>query len=761
MADLIRRIRERKIVQWLIVYVTGAWAVSEVIDTLVSVILSAPSIRPILLLIGVLGIPFVLVLAWYHGEKGRQRVSGPEAAILVALFAVLGGIFMLVGDREGIVAENLEAIAPEPAIAILPPVSAGAEAEEIGEGIVNVLSTGLDAVPGWRAVNARTVFARWSERVPGGTVPDEATALAVARATGASFAVLPSTTVLGNTVRVTANVYDLTHDGQPPRSIERSGSSDDPLSLADALAVEILGAVLQGAGQIPEIDLSRTTSESPEALEAFLRGEVFYREFRLADARDAFLEALELDSTFARAHYRLIEVHTWGVTWNSSLVALHQRQALAHIDRLSEREALVVRGLTAPDRSDRIRLLRQAVARYPDDATAWSWLGEELIHGLGTFATAAEIDSIFRRAIDLDPRRAGMYPHAVGLAFAGMADSARAAVLVSAWVEAASGVSGTPVGDIDPRGAQVSFEFAFGNPSTREAARVRILDGYSRGTAEGLAAASILIGHPRHWQDIILPTFEIDRSRRPTTPGADDPPPDPRRIVAAIDGFVHWTGRIRDGVAWLDSIGPDQARSIHDAALMGMPIPATVLNAQFGQDRIRAGTGSRVLRATMLAAHEGRWSDFERGRSLLEADSMAYAPDLVQAADAYAALVRGNPETARELFEPLASMRNGEGRLILWLLGETYMALQRWADAERVFSTGALDAYYRQFSVLPLVRYRLGQALEAQGRAGEAIEAYSYFTTYWADADPELQPLVQDALKAIERLSPDRAPSGA
>ena len=33
----------------------------------------------------------VLVLAWYHGDKGEQRVSRPELAILTVLVAVVGG----------------------------------------------------------------------------------------------------------------------------------------------------------------------------------------------------------------------------------------------------------------------------------------------------------------------------------------------------------------------------------------------------------------------------------------------------------------------------------------------------------------------------------------------------------------------------------------------------------------------------------------------------------------------------------------------
>ncbi len=39
---------------------------------------------------------------------------------------------------------------------------------------------------------------------------------------------------------------------------------------------------------------------------------------------------------------------------------------------------------------------------------------------------------------------------------------------------------------------------------------------------------------------------------------------------------------------------------------------------------------------------------------------------------------------------------------------------------------------------------------------GKALEAYEYFVEYWNDADPELQPMVEEARQAIIRLTPLR-----
>ena len=43
-----------------------------------------------LLVVLAVGFFITLVFAWYHGEKGRQRVSGPELLMVAALLVVAG-----------------------------------------------------------------------------------------------------------------------------------------------------------------------------------------------------------------------------------------------------------------------------------------------------------------------------------------------------------------------------------------------------------------------------------------------------------------------------------------------------------------------------------------------------------------------------------------------------------------------------------------------------------------------------------------------
>ncbi|MFW6331112.1 MAG: hypothetical protein ACOC3J_05235 [Gemmatimonadota bacterium] len=85
-------IRDRKVVQWGLAYLGGAWLLLQLMDVLETPLgISRPVFLAITLLI-LLGVPVTVVLAWYHGEQGRQRVSGPELMIIGGILGIAGTI---------------------------------------------------------------------------------------------------------------------------------------------------------------------------------------------------------------------------------------------------------------------------------------------------------------------------------------------------------------------------------------------------------------------------------------------------------------------------------------------------------------------------------------------------------------------------------------------------------------------------------------------------------------------------------------------
>lgn len=81
------RLRDRRLVQWFIAYLAVAWLGLQLMQTLAEIwSFPVPLQRGISLALALGAFP-ALVVAWYHGELGRQRVSACEIALLTGLTA--------------------------------------------------------------------------------------------------------------------------------------------------------------------------------------------------------------------------------------------------------------------------------------------------------------------------------------------------------------------------------------------------------------------------------------------------------------------------------------------------------------------------------------------------------------------------------------------------------------------------------------------------------------------------------------------------
>ena len=93
MTDFWQRLKQRKLVQWALTYVAGAWAVLQVLDLAAQNYAWPHLVMHLAFGMVALGFLVTLVLAWYHGERGVQRVTGPEL-LIVALLLAIGGTLL-------------------------------------------------------------------------------------------------------------------------------------------------------------------------------------------------------------------------------------------------------------------------------------------------------------------------------------------------------------------------------------------------------------------------------------------------------------------------------------------------------------------------------------------------------------------------------------------------------------------------------------------------------------------------------------------
>jgi hypothetical protein len=75
MSEFLERLKRRKLVQWAIAYVAAAFALPQAMDIVAQQFGWPEGVRRAITLALVVGFFVTLVVAWYHGERGAQRVT--------------------------------------------------------------------------------------------------------------------------------------------------------------------------------------------------------------------------------------------------------------------------------------------------------------------------------------------------------------------------------------------------------------------------------------------------------------------------------------------------------------------------------------------------------------------------------------------------------------------------------------------------------------------------------------------------------------
>src|SRR6266576_5391557 len=166
MSEFLQRLKQRKLVQWTVAYVAAAFALLQGID-IVAQRFGWPeqTMRLVIIALSV-GLFVTLVLAWYHGERGAQRVTGTELLILALLLAVGGGFLWRFAGASRAATERLAAAGPSSesksavstksvAVLAFANLSDDKGSEYFSDGISEELLTVLQKIPGLH-VAART-----------------------------------------------------------------------------------------------------------------------------------------------------------------------------------------------------------------------------------------------------------------------------------------------------------------------------------------------------------------------------------------------------------------------------------------------------------------------------------------------------------------------------------------------------------------------------------------------------------------------------
>ncbi|MDH3734620.1 MAG: hypothetical protein OEU54_13915 [Gemmatimonadota bacterium] len=301
--------KQRKLVQWALAYLAGAWLILEVSDVVGSRFGWPDSLYRGLIVVLVVGLLAALVLAWYHGEKGRQRLGGVELLLLAGLFAIGGAAVAFVGpdtprlSEEGPGVWTVASLSPEAVerrLGVLPlaNLSAGRDEDEyLVDGLHEEIRSQVAKIRGLD-VPARTSLMRFKDRAGRGLGE-------IAAELGVRHVLDGSVRRAGNSIRVSVQLVDArsrterwsqAYDREFGAAALFEIQSDIALQIARALEVELTLA--------ERTSIERPGTDSDEAYQLYLRGLSEWLKEQsphFENANALFQEAVRVDPGFAKA----------------------------------------------------------------------------------------------------------------------------------------------------------------------------------------------------------------------------------------------------------------------------------------------------------------------------------------------------------------------------------------------------------------------------------------------------------------------------
>jgi len=347
----------------------------------------------------------------------RRRWPAAAAVILVSAMGI-AALVLLRRDTSPVPIQPVEiarSAAPRPTVAVLPfSVRGGPEIAYLESGMVDLLTPAFDATGLLHGIDPNAVLSvRASQR---GRTLDSALARAAAQQLGAARYVVGSVVRTGAALTIRATLYR--SDGSESGRAQVAAATSDSLpSVISAVAQRLVASELSAPGDTLGAVAAATTT-SPRALRAYLDGERELRDARPAAAVEYFQRAVEEDSTFALAWYKLARAAKWSDV--DSLNAVATARAFALERTLPNRTRAIVAAyhdlrLGSPAAAE--RALTRMVADYPTDVDAWMLLGEARFdHGPFHGRPREEADTAFRRVMMLDPRNREVTVYAMELA---------------------------------------------------------------------------------------------------------------------------------------------------------------------------------------------------------------------------------------------------------------------------------------------------------------------------------------------------------
>jgi len=323
--------------------------------------------------------------------------------ILVLLFLILKPFKFEIGTEKG-------AVAKENSLAIMyfENLVDREDKERLGEIVTNLLITSLSESQYMRVISSQRLYDILKLMgKEGAKIIDKNVASEVANKANAKWMVLGGIVQVEPRMVITTQLVEV-KSGQVIASQRIMGQTkQDVFSLVDTLAAGIkkdLSLPDQAQKEIAR-PVADVTTHSPEAYRYYLEGVDYIDKWYYPEAEKSLTKAIEIDSTFAMAYYRLASLKE-----GEELKRLTAK-AVKYSDKASQREKYQIKSWAAyvsRNYSESIKGLKKVIERYPDEKEAFYLLGmiyflnlhelEKAVHYLNQ---AIQIDPLYKLAYNM------------------------------------------------------------------------------------------------------------------------------------------------------------------------------------------------------------------------------------------------------------------------------------------------------------------------------------------------------------------------
>lgn len=405
LGNVVAELRERRAIRFLVGYLVGAWITAQIAGFFVEQGYVGRKVLDVTLFLAVVFFFLALILVWYHGEKGQQKIQRVEGVLIGAVLLVGAGGAAWIAARDATQGPSSATAVydlGENSVAVLPFQNqiASAELEWLDRGIADLLATDLAQFDTLRVVSGQRVFdiMRQLGVVESRTVPEGLQTEVTERA-GARYMLIGSIIGSPDNIQIVATLSDV-RTGDIRASARARGR--DVFALVDevsgVISVDLLGGGMAAAGKAPIAEL---TTGSIEALREYDIGTQAMWQGLYSDAREHLERALELDPSFSAAHVQLAMVLFRMGDFANATEAL--QRANQHLETASERDRLYVGAFSDfvfGSAAEGEAKFRELLTKYPYEKDARITFGGFLSQSPGR---GDEIERLTLETVQLDP----------------------------------------------------------------------------------------------------------------------------------------------------------------------------------------------------------------------------------------------------------------------------------------------------------------------------------------------------------------------